>query len=306
MEMKKLILILTIGLMPFCPINMQSQSQSQDLEERTRKEMAKTADWLYDRFGDFDRECFLTGTLDDSYGHYQTFTANKSRNDINDKVKWLFRKDLKFVPDTMRRQRITAYEWRNDLLALFVTALFKNDYPDLRALRVCSISPFIRYYGCEIKTADGNRDPVCNSTMDFEIELFSASLAKTVAGYYQFDQDNVSAVSSGGDIGHRGVINREKIATDAQKMSFLAGVFMRYECIKNPDGVSYTLQIQDSFSTAKMCVDILKEFGCENVKETRTKQSREYIGFDASNKIADLISLKQDLFNKISGIMVVY
>jgi hypothetical protein len=269
--------------------------------------MIKTADWFYDRFGDFgdfDKECFLTGTLDDNNGHYQTFTANKSSDEINDKVKWLFRKDLKFIPDTMRRHRITAYGQHDDLLALFITALFKNDYPDLRALRVCSVCPFVRHYGNEIKTADGNKDPVCNSTTDFDIELFSLSLAKTVAGYYNFDYDNVSAVSSGGDIGYRGVINKEKIRTDAQKMSFLAGVFLRYGRLKNPDG-SYSIPIP-LHSTAKECVDILKEFGCDNVKEIRTKYKEEYIVFNASSKIKDLIMLVGNLFNKISGMLIAY
>jgi hypothetical protein len=302
MVMKKLIFIFAIALTLLCNISVKSQSE--ELLERTQKEMSKTVDWLYDSFKDFDRECFLTGTLDDSDGHYQTFTANKSRDDINDKVKWLFRKDLKFVPDTMRCQRITAYTWRDDMLALFVTALFKNDYPDLRALRVCSISPFMRHYGSEIKTVDGNRDPVCSNATDFDIELLSPSLAKTVAGYYHFNYDNVSAVSSGGDIGYAGVINRDKIAADAQKMSFLVGVFIRYGYSKNPDNSisRYSVHIPNSLSTAKECVDILKEFACTDVKETSTG----YIVFDASNKIIDLISLTQDLFNKISGITVAY
>jgi hypothetical protein len=90
MEMRKN--ILTVALVLLCSINVKSQSEN--LIERTQKEMVKTVDWFYDRFKDFDRECFLTGTLD---GHYQTFTANKSGDEIDDKVKWLFRKDVKFL-----------------------------------------------------------------------------------------------------------------------------------------------------------------------------------------------------------------
>jgi hypothetical protein len=268
--------------------------------------MVKTAKWFCDRFedfGGFDRECFLTGTLDDSNGHYQTFTANKSIDDIDDKVKWLFRKDLKFVPDTMRRQRITTYG-SYDLLALFVIALYKNDYPDLRALRVCSIYPFIRHYGDEVKTTDGNRDPVCSYTTNFDIELLSLSLAKTVAGYYDFDYDNVLAISSGGDIGYRGVINKEKITTNAQKLSFLAGVILRYGQSRSPDG-SYSIPIP-LFSTAKECVDILEEFGCDNIREVRTKYKEEFIVFNASSKIADLVMVVDLLFNKISGMLIAY
>jgi hypothetical protein len=301
---KKLIFIFAIALMLLC--NTSVKSQIQNLEEWTQKEMVKTAEWFCDRFkdfGDFDRECFLTGTLDDNNGHYQTFTANKSVDDIDDKVKWLFRQDLKFVPDTMRRHRITTYG-HNDLLALFVTTLYKKDYPDLQVRRVCSIYPFMRHYGDEIKTTDGNRDPVCNYATDYNVELFSLSLAKTIADYHNFDYDNVSAISSGGDIGYKGVINKEKITTNAQKMSFLAGVFLRYGQSKSPDGV-YSIQIP-LFSTAKECVDILKESGCDNVKEIRTKYKEEFIVFNASSKIIDLIMVIDNLFNKISGMLIAY
>jgi hypothetical protein len=291
--MTKFIFIITILSTLLC--NTGVKSQTRDLDEQTQKIMVNAVNWLYDNFEDFDRECFLIGTLDDKYEHYQTFTANKSIKDINDKVKWLFGKDLKFLPDTMRRQRITTYG-NNGILALFVTALFKNDYSDLRVLRVCSVSPFVRYYGSEVKTAADPKDPVCNSSTGFDMELLSSSLAKTVAGYYNFDYDNVSAVSSGGDIGHRGVINKEKIVTDAQKMSFLAGVFMRYGRFRNPhDSSRYYVDVPNSFSKSKECVDILKEFGCKNVKEIQTRQSREYLDFNASNKIRDLITLIDNL-----------
>jgi hypothetical protein len=206
----------------------------------------------------------------------------------------------------MRCQRITTYG-NNGILALFVTALFKNGYSDLRTLRVCSVRPFLRYYGSEVKTTADPKDPVCNSTTDFEIELFSSSLAKTVAGYYQFDQDNVSALSSGGDIGYSGAIHKERIATDAQKMSFLAGVFMRYGRAGNPnDSSRYSIHVPVSFSTAKACVDILKEFGCRNIKETQTIRS-EYIAFNASDKIRDLIVLIDNLDAKtLDGTVIAF
>jgi hypothetical protein len=165
--MKKLIFIFAIALTLLC--NTSVKSQIGDVEEWTQKKMVNTVDWLYDHIVDFDRECFLIGTLDDNNGHYQTFTANKSIDDINDKVKWIFRKDLKFIPDTMRCQRITTYESRNDALALFVTTLFKNDYADLRALRVCSLYPLVRHYGSEVKSTTDPIDPVCNSRMDYDI-----------------------------------------------------------------------------------------------------------------------------------------
>jgi hypothetical protein len=260
--------------------------------------MAEAVDCCYDNFKDFDRECFLIGALDDNNGHYQTFTANKSKEEIDGKVKWLFRKSLKFMMDTVRCQRITTFG-HNCELTLFITAMFKDDYPDLRALYVCFVYPFMRYYGNEIKVA--------TYIKDCEIELFSLSLAKTVAGYYNFGYDSVAAVSSGGDIGYRGVINSEKIATDAQKMSFLAGVFMRYcnwynrDYNEQNDNRNYSITIPNSLSTAKKCVDILKEFGCDNVKEIQTEHK---IIFNASNRIKELIFLTYDLRFKMGVTLV--
>jgi hypothetical protein len=307
--MNRFIFILTITLLLLC--NTSVKAQSEHLVEWTQKEMVNAVDWLYDNFEDFDRECFLIGTLDDNNGHYQTFTANKSADDIDYKVKWLFEKDLKFIPDTMRRQRIITYGDKDIPLALFVTTLFNNDYSDLRALRVCALYPFIRHYGSEVKTTADHEDPVCNHTTNYDIELFSSSLAKTVAGYYNFDYNNVSAVSSGGDIGYWGVINKEKIVTDAQKMSFLSGVCMRYGWIRDPDdGSRYFIEIPDNLlgTEKEYVVDILKEFGCNNVEEITTKYYpiKYTIGFNASDKIRDLIFLMQDLFNKTSGILIAY
>jgi hypothetical protein len=294
--MNKFMFFLTVALLMFCSTSVKSQPED-NVEERTQQILVEAVDWLYDRFEGFDRECFLIGTFTEE--HYQTFTANKSDAEINDRVKWLFEKDLKFVPDTMRCRRITAYGCNDAGPALFVTTLFKNDYPDVRALRVCSDCPFVRHYGDEIKTDDGNRDPVCTNKTDYDIELFSSSLAKTVAGYYNFDYDNVATVSSGGDIGYRGAVKKEKIATEAQKMSFLAGVFLRTGCYQSQDDSGrYSIHMHDSPGT--LTVDILKEFGCDNVERIETK-----IVFNASDKIRDHISFAYDLFLK-AGVLIVY
>jgi hypothetical protein len=296
--MKKFVFIIAVSLALLCNINVRSQSQR--LIELSQKSMADAAEWLYDHFENFDRECFLAGTLDDSKGHYRTFTANKSIDEVDDSVKRMFEKDCRFTPDTMVCQRITAYsDAENVPLVLFIITLFKNDYPDLRALRVCSPNPPVRHYGREIKSVSlVPKDSLCRDDVIFE--LFSSSLAKTIASYYTFDYDNVSTVSSGGDIGYRGIINREKITTDAQKLSFLAGVLFRYKgFFENTDG-RYTVRIPDSLSTAKACADFLKGFGCK-VKEIPKEHK---IVFRASDKMENLMYLLHGLFVKtLAGVV---
>jgi hypothetical protein len=283
--------------------NISVKSQIRDLEKWTQKKMEDIAYWLYDRFDDFDRECFLAGTLDYSNGHYQTFTANKSIDDINSKVKWMFEKDLTFIPDTLRCQRITTYGEKN-VLALFVVSLFKKDYPDLQAIRVCSVGPFARYYCSEVKSTADHSDTVCTCKPGFDIELLSSALAKTIAGYYIFDYDSISTVSSGGDIGYSGIINKDKITTDAQKLSFLAGFLMRYGW-ENTDNSKFSINIPNSLSTTQICIDILKEFGCDNIIETKNTRGH-FVNLDISDKIRVFISLIQDLFNKTAGVIIAF
>jgi hypothetical protein len=196
---------------------------------------------LYNEIKDFDRECFLTGTMG------------------------LDTIDSEFVSDTMAYQRVASHgdgDW-NIEMTLLVVALFKKDYPDLRALRVCTrCCPPQRHYGSEVLSLEDPRDSICKRDINvtnvtaippaaYEVELYSSSLVKITADYY-----------------HNGVINREKIRTRAQKLSFLTGVFMRYGCseIKNGNYLGcYKVSILNSPSTAAVCFEILKELGCENV-----------------------------------------
>jgi hypothetical protein len=55
-----------------------------DLTVLSQKSIADAKDALYESVKNFDRECFLIGTFDDDMEHYQTFTANKSIDDVND------------------------------------------------------------------------------------------------------------------------------------------------------------------------------------------------------------------------------
>jgi hypothetical protein len=247
--MKKYLFFLTLLLSLLCSTDAKSQNKPRkplltfnDFIALSQNAAKDAAGLLYNEVKDFDKECFLTGTMD-------LDTINSANSEC--------------FCDTMAYQRVITYRYKMhnmDIdIALIVVSLFKSDHPDLRALRVCTrCCPPQRYYSSEVLSHFDPKDPICEGDPDtaikmsaFQIELYSSSLAKITAGYY-----------------HNSVINKEKIATRAQKLSFLAGVFMRYGCyeINNGNGPRRCrISIRNSPSTAAVCFEILKELDCEPV-----------------------------------------
>jgi hypothetical protein len=272
---KKRLFLLSVALSFSCVISAKMTDtlySHEDYVALSQKWVSDAVNYLYANVKDFDREWFFIGAFDDDMEHYQTFTANKSINDVNDSIKRMFNNDLEFTPDTMAYQRITTYNSHVDL-ALLIVALFKEDYPDMRALRVCNICcPARKHYGSEIKSHYDPEDSVCNLTNSaikskrpYEITIYSASLAKRIADFFIFENTLPYVVSSGGDTGYRGVIKRNKLSTKEQKMSFLLGILMRYGYIDNEGSDTYSIVIHNSNSMATLCCDILKEIRCKHV-----------------------------------------
>jgi hypothetical protein len=302
--MKNLILVLFL----FSNISVISQKKlltDNNLIALSQSSVKNAVNLLYEGIKDFDRECFLIGTFDDDMEHYQTFTANKSVNDINDSVKCMFKNRLEFIPDTMAYQRITTYkrDMDNENLALLAVALFKKDYPDMRALRVCEASccPERKHYGSEIRSFYDPEDSVCRwnpndklSGPACEIVLYSSALTKVTAGFFNFGT-LPHVISSGGDIGYRGFIKKEKLSTKERKISFLTGVLMRYGHIDNDDYPgTYSILIRNSNSTAALCCDILKEMGCEHVEYVDMPPFGRQIIFTPS---IEVWKLKETVYN---------
>jgi hypothetical protein len=305
--MKDLILVLFL----FSNISVTSQKKPltyNDLIARSQSSATNAVNLLCEGIKDFDRECFLTGTLDDNMGHYQTFTANRSVDDVDNNVKWMFENGFRFTPDTMAYQRITTYGsnvWQTDL-ALIAVSLFKEDYPDFRALRVCThCRPLKKHYGSEIKSHYDPEDSICKRTNavmpPFAIELYSPSLAKIIAGYYNFDYERqlLPVLSSGGDIGYRGLVNKEKISTQAQKLSFLAGFLMRYGCSKNGNTGYCDISVSGSLSAATACAAILKETGCEHAAYIDKVPDGHKIIFTPSSEVKKLMLLIEKVMEEM-------
>jgi hypothetical protein len=301
-------LILVLFLLSNISVISQKPLVYDDLIARSQSSATDAANLLYKEIKDFDRECFLIGTLDDDMGHYQTFTANKFIDDVDNDMKWMFENGFQFMSDTMVCQRITTYgtyAWQIDL-ALIVVSLFKKDYPDFRALRVCThCYPLKKHYGSEIKSQYDPKDSICKRTNvampPFAIELYSSSLAKVTAGYYNFDYEKqlLPVISSGGDIGYRGFINKEKISTQAQKLSFLAGFFMRYGC--SDFGYYYDIPVPNSLSAATVCTAILKETGCEHVDYIDKTPDGHKIIFTPSPEVTMLMFLIQKMNEEMTN-----
>jgi hypothetical protein len=288
-----------------------------DLTVLSQKSVADAKDTLYESVKNFDRECFLIGTFDYDMEHYQTFTANKSIDDVNDSMKWMFENCLAFIPDTMAYQRITTFSRGMSNLALLVVALFKEDYPDMRALQVCDICCSGRkHYGSEIKGFYDLDDSVCKrdtnasvSTPPYEIVIYSSTLAKITADFFSFDTSSY-VISYGGDISYRGVIKKNKLSTKEQKISFLLGILMRYscsyECVCDENSNIYSIVIRNSKSIAALCYDILKEAGCEHVAYVDLAPIGQQIVFTPSVEIRNLERIAYHVKMELIKNMIVF
>ena len=280
-------------LMLLCVTVAKSQRNHHEVVQEA---LSNAVTFVYENMENFDKEWFLIGTMSDYSGHYQTFTANKSVEDIDPSLKSMFGGGRKFEPDTMACQRITAYENVSHMeIALFVEALFKNDYPDLRLFRICFPDSLTRHYGSEVKDyAYYYKDSACKRK--FSVDLFSRSLAKTVAGYYKFDRNNLShcVISSGGDIGYRGIINRERLTTEAQKISFLAGVLLSHGGYWQDE--NHFIKIPNSLSALDLCGDLLKEFECSYIEKN---PKAHQIIFTPSVKLSKLRIFIYELYMKV-------
>jgi hypothetical protein len=187
---------------------------------------------------DIDKESFLIGTLDDYRGHKQSFTVGR------DSASFLIKPLKEFNPDILQQfmenadgtyQFVDHYYPEEKNLALWIQSLFSSEFPDLQL-------------------TDNECEGRC-------IRLQSASLSEIINSYY--DYDSASGTSVFLDTIYSGRLKPEKFQTFRQKLSFLAGAFLRSGYQTEADG--YYLSMPNSTSKAKLCSSLLKEFDCENV-----------------------------------------
>jgi hypothetical protein len=237
----------------------------------------------------FDKESFLIGTLDDYLGRQQIFTFGRDSSLIKNYLLSVFlsedrplgiEEDLRMLKESAKRsnydQYIDGYFPVEKNLALLTDSLFRSEFPDLRMV-------------------DNGGEGKC-------IKLYSAVLSKIIDSYFEYKPSNTKTIFL--DTVFVGYHKAERLQTEKQKLSFLAGAFLRNGYKTASEG--WYLSMPNSVSKAKLCAELLKELNCKNVKYDI---SNGYIPighkvyFEPSKKISELIK-KVEMIDKNSELAV--
>lgn len=134
--------------------------------------------------------------------------------------------------------KIDSFYGTEEQLVVYLYSILKNEYPDL---------------------AIKNQDISEKHWLQFDLE--SSLLTKKVDHYYDYEFAN--KWSSNGDSIFVGTLKPEMLKTKAQKLSFLAGTYLKFGEVKDH---KYYIRISNSLSKTKICVDLLQKLGCSKVE----------------------------------------
>jgi hypothetical protein len=229
----------------------------------------------------FDKESFLIGTLDDTFGHQQTFTVYQDSSMYLAKdsafIKSMYEKGYFSLQEMIesadeKYQFVDSYCLIEDgrKLALLIISLFSSEFPDLRMEK---------------------RFPRLAQNVEKCISLYSKSLTKIIDSYYDYRFSSSKTIFS--DTVYRGYLKPEKFQTDSQKLSFLAGTMFRY-LYKEMESERYFFSMPNSLNKANLCFDLLKVFGCKNIIYERIENNcstvvSHTVYFEPSETISKLI-----------------
>jgi hypothetical protein len=186
---------------------------------------------------DFDKESFLIGTLNDYEGRKQTFTVGLDTANSGIKLLEKSAEGLELLQQAKKGidhyyQLVDSYYPQEKNIALLIQSLFSDEFLDLYVL------------GTE------------------GVALHSASLTEVINGYYDYTPLS-SRRTIFADTIYSGRLKPERFETVRQKLSFLAGAFLRDGYQTEERG--YHLSMPNSLSKAKLCAALLNEFDCTNV-----------------------------------------
>jgi hypothetical protein len=240
----------------------------------------------------FEKESFLIGTLNDYFGHQQTFTKYRDSSlylakdsafikNMHEKGYFSLQEMIESADEKYRF--VDSYcliEGGGKKLASLIIALFSNEYPDLHT---------------------EERFPRLVQDAERCISLYSESLTKIIDSYY--DYKTVFSKTIFSDTVYSGYLKPEKLQTVSQKLSFLAGTMFRY-LYKEIESERYFFSMPNSLSKAKLCSELLLEFKCNNIVHKRYVDyilCGNTVYFEPSETISKLIekvkTIKENLEN---------
>ena len=161
--------------------------------------------------------------------------------------------------DSTYYQLVDIYRQSEKDITLLIDSLFKLEYNDLR---------------------------MTNNGAPKGIRLYSKLLSTKINSFYNYSASHSLTMKK--DTIYIGRIKTELISTELEKLSFLAGAFLRDGTIT--DANEYFFTMPNSTSKAKFCVELLNEFNCSDIKYHVTNRIPvgHWITFKPSEKVLDM------------------
>ena len=161
-------------------------------------------------------------------------------------------------------QLVDSYHKEETKLVALIDSLFKSEYKDLRTT---------------------------NNGAPNGIRIFSKSLSTVINDYFKYEPSFMGRTVEGDTI-YMGSLKSEKLITDLQKLSFIAGVYLRFG--GKTEANEYYFSMPNSLSKSKICAELLIKFKCTDVKYI-TKKERfpvaNFILFEPSKRIEEFIKI---------------
>lgn len=159
-------------------------------------------------------------------------------------------------------QFVDVYSQNQKYIALLIDSLYSVDYKDLH---------------------------MTNNGAPKGIRMFSKSLSTKINEYYKYLPSGTYTMHH--DTIYTGYLRQEKISTNTEKLSFIAGAFLKDG--GKTDANEYFFTIANSTSKAKLCVNLLNELNCKDVKYVIMKNRipvGHWITFKPSEQVLNMIN----------------
>ena len=145
-------------------------------------------------------------------------------------------------------------------IALLIDSIFSTEYNDIR---------------------------MTNNGAPKGIRLYSKGLSTIINNYYNYKPSGIFTICL--DTVYCGILKPEKFETKSEKLSFLAGAFLRDG--GKTDANEYFFTIPNSASKAKLCLELLNEFNCMDVKYKRLERIPigNWISFKPSEEVLRML-----------------